>query len=702
MFEMKKTNSLLSILFALIFAFSCVLSCSAEQNTKTNTYTYSNTGDIIFSPDIYDVQSVIYGDNFGIGQFVTPEDFMLGSDGNLYIADTGNNRVVIVSADGKSATVLKEFILPDGSVTELKTPQGVCITKQGTLYICDTENNRILCCDTNGKVSKIMTKPDSAYFSDTVEFIPTRVAVDSAGNLYVTATGTYQGMTMFSPEGNFIGFYGAEEVEATAEVIKDYLWKQFMTEEQRNEMSKYVPTEACNISISDNDFVLTVSNANYIPLSIEKTEMDHIRLLNPKGVNIIELDTENYPGKAIAEDAKYLNFIAGFVDENGFISIIDNSKGRVYQFDSAMNLMAVFGGIGNGQGLFGKPSDIDGTKDFLYVLDEQKGSITVFKRNDYGDLIYNALQIYTTAAQSDAIEPWREVLKQNANYDLAYVGIGRALLNGGDAKSAMEYFVKGHDSSLYNEAFQIYRTEMLRTYGPYIVLVLMIVIIALIVIIKKQKKYRLVTLQFTKFYRFKEAILHPSDGFERLHTTKTLSMPIALCSLALLAIQNFFEIQFTGKQFSMVNINEINLFWRICSVALVVVVWTLANWCICVLIEGKATLAEIFMFSCYSLIPYTVAGYIKIILSNFMIRQESMFISCLIAVGIIWSFIMIIQAFVYFHEFEGGVIVKALLLTVVGMAVIAILAFLVYMLAQQLISTVIIIVNEIQFSIRMG
>ena len=63
---------------------------------------------------------------------------------------------------------------------------------------------------------------------------------------------------------------------------------------------------------------------------------------------------------------------------------------------------------------------------------------------------------------------------------------------------------------------------------------------------------------------------------------------------------------------------------------------------------------------------------------------------------------MIIQAFVYFHEFEGGVIVKALLLTVVGMAVIAILAFLVYMLAQQLISTVIIIVNEIQFSIRMG
>ena len=79
-----------------------------------------------------------------------------------------------------------------------------------------------------------------------------------------------------------------------------------------------------------------------------------------------------------------------------------------------------------------------------------------------------------------------------------------------------------------------------------------------------------------------------------------------------------------------------------------------------------------------------------------------MFLFCLVLAGFSWSLVMMIQAFVYFHEFEGGEIVKSFVLTILGMAVIAILAFLVYMLMQQLVSTAIIIINEIQFSIRMG
>ena len=695
----------------LFKAVSCIIGtvmlmasflCTNAAENESYTYTYSNTGDITFSPDLYDVENVFFGDEMGIGNLNSPDDIEVDKNGNIYIADTQNNRIVFINRIENKATVLKNFIMPDGSITQLKKPEGICIDKKGCLYICDTENNRILLTNLSGKVERVILKPESAYFTDTIEFIPTKIAVDSVGNLYVSATGVYQGLTMFSDTGDFIGFYGAEEVAATADVIADYIWKQFITEEQRKEMANYVPNEVCNIFISDEDFVFTVTNSHYIPGTMEKTEMDTIRLLNPKGVNILNLDATNYPGKAIVEDAKFLNFVSGFVDENGFVTIIDNSKGRIFQFDSSMNLMAIFGAIGSSDGMFGRPVDINGFKDELYVLDGQKGCVTVFKRNEYGSLIYDALQTYNTAAQTEAIGPWRKVLERNANYDLAYVGIGRALLNSGDVKEAMQYFKTGHDSKLYNEAFQIYRVELVRSIIGYAVIGLAVIIIAVIFVMKKFKKTALAEVEVSKFGRFINAIKSPASGFERLHTKKALSMPIALGCLAFFAAINFFEIQFTGKQFSMVNINEINLFWRIFSYILIVCVWTLANWCICVLIEGKATLREIFIFSCYSLVPYTVANYIKIFLTNFLIREENMFLFCLILAGFLWSLVMMIQAFVYFHEFEAGDIIKSFVLTIIGMAIIAILIFVVYMLMQQLISTLIIIVNEIQFNIRMG
>ena len=61
---------------------------------------------------------------------------------------------------------------------------------------------------------------------------------------------------------------------------------------------------------------------------------------------------------------------------------------------------------------------------------------------------------------------------------------------------------------------------------------------------------------------------------------------------------------------------------------------------------------------------------------------------------------MLIAAFSYFHEFEGMQIFKAMLLTLLGMAIIAILIFVVYMLVQQLVSTILVVFNELLFGIR--
>ena len=55
---------------------------------------------------------------------------------------------------------------------------------------------------------------------------------------------------------------------------------------------------------------------------------------------------------------------------------------------------------------------------------------------------------------------WLEVLKQNGNYDLAYIGIGRSKLQAGEYEDACFYFKMARDKKNYSEAFRYYRSEL--------------------------------------------------------------------------------------------------------------------------------------------------------------------------------------------------------------------------------------------------
>ena len=90
------------------------------------------------------------------------------------------------------------------------------------------------------------------------------------------------------------------------------------------------------------------------------------------------------------------------------------------------------------------------------------GSITVFSLTEYGEAIHHAITVYSTEKQSEVIEPWNRVLELNANYDLAYVGIGKVLLNQEKYDEAMKYFELGNNSEQYNIAFRKKRLIFIR------------------------------------------------------------------------------------------------------------------------------------------------------------------------------------------------------------------------------------------------
>jgi uncharacterized protein (TIGR03437 family) len=131
------------------------------------------------------------------------------SAGNLYIADTLNNRIrkvekgVITTVAGNGPHGLGGFFSGDnGPATSawLGMPQGVAVDSAGNLYIADSSNGRIRKVS-NGVITTVVGNGlgigpggigDNGPATSAVLIQPQGVAVDSAGNLYIADTGNYR------------------------------------------------------------------------------------------------------------------------------------------------------------------------------------------------------------------------------------------------------------------------------------------------------------------------------------------------------------------------------------------------------------------------------------------------------------------------------------------------------------------------------
>ena len=126
----------------------------------------------------------------------------------------------------------------------------------------------------------------------------------------------------------------------------------------------------------------------------------------------------------------------------------------------------------------------------LYVLDSQSAGITLLELTQYGQLINDALAEYEQGNYDESARYWEQVLYQNGNYDLAYIGIGRSLLRQERYKEAMEYFEIKYDDDNYSKAFQLYRKEWVEENLAWLLLgaAILIVVPKVIGTIKKIRK----------------------------------------------------------------------------------------------------------------------------------------------------------------------------------------------------------------------
>jgi len=438
----------------VLTAVSLFVSPIQAEAAPYEGYTYSYWGTTVNTPNAYSPAETIDGSGQGIGRLKEPADMYIGADGLLYVLDTGNGRIVIFNEKWQVVREIRGF-MRDGKQEQFASPQGIFVTRDNHIFVADTENRRVVELTGEGEFIRAIGAPQSEVIRKGFEYYPAKVAVDNAGRIYVVGRGVFDGIIELDADGVFMGFMGTNRVKFD---MWDYFWKRLSTKEQRSKLAQYVPLEFNNLDMDSEGFIYTTT------ADVASTEP--IRRLNPTGADVLRREGYFFPmGDVYSGSAAASSVLIDVkVGANGVYSALDSRKGRIFTYDQDGNLMYIFGRMGEQEGTFRTPVAVERRGDHFLVLDQAMNRITVFKPTRYGKLINEANDLLISGNYDEAERKWRELLNLDANNEVAYVGIGKALLRQGENKQAMEYLKLGYDRVYYSKAFGKYRKEMVREY----------------------------------------------------------------------------------------------------------------------------------------------------------------------------------------------------------------------------------------------
>ena len=507
---MKKAISFLHVLMLLISVSTALADDSFNMNkdgySTSYTYGYDYWGDVQEAPDAYRVATVIDSVDLGLDIRMSKPQSLFARNNDLYIADTLNNRILQVEYKNEKFKLIRIIDhMTGGEPDTFNNPYDVFVDEDNSIYVADYNNNRIVMMDKDLNFLKEFTKPSDATFDQSIDFLPKKIVVDVAGRVYALVTNVNKGIVKYESDTTFTGFIGATPVNVS---MVDYIWKKyFMTQAQRDASTSFVPTEYENIYMDQDGFIYATIT-NFSEYDLKSDAAKPIRRLNGLGNDIL-IKNDRYPPIGdlwwMEGDSTYFGpskMTDVTVFDNDIYVVLDRVRGRLFGYDSQGIMLWAFGTRGNIEGAFTSPVSIEHIGTDLFVLDQLENSVTVFTPTEYGNTIYSAILKYQEGEYDDSAEVWQDVLKQNANYPMAFRGIGRTVLRQNKYEEAMDYFKMAHDRENYGRVFKLYRKEWIEKHIGLIFLVLgLLILIPLALGRIKKMKWEVIMHEHSKVHK---------------------------------------------------------------------------------------------------------------------------------------------------------------------------------------------------------
>jgi len=705
-----------------IVSLVLILGCTPVAAVMYQSYYVDYYGTAVPAPHAYVPSRVVYGSDLGLGDFKSPQDVVVADDG-IYIVDTGNNRIIHTDLSFNVIRVIDSFE-KNGQVDKFRNPYSVFVDAEGQLFIADRDNQRIVCLDQDGRFVSEITSPHAGYetvFPAHFRFRPIKVVVDKLNRIFVIVEGLFEGIVELTDEGEFRGFMGAPSVNPS---WWDYFWSLIYSAEQRKRTRDFLPTEYSSMDLDSEGFIFTtISGGAIIP-------EQRIRRLNPAGVDVLKREGHTPPmGEVRIADYLSEEATSGpsmLVDiaarENGIYSVLCRRRGRVYTYNHSGQLLYVFGGIGQGVGLTQTAAAVAAVGDRLLVLDSGLNRITVFDPTEYAVLIHAATAAYERGDYDGAAQIWGQVLRRNANNELAYIGIGKnylqkAITSGTDAKdylTVMDYFKLGNDRKGYSNAFYRYRRAVVGERFSLIMNTLFAAVVLIYLGCKFQGRKRLRSrwrsarvyalvasepVQNNRIYKFAAStwgslryaahvMFHPFDGFWDLKHERRGSAAAATIILGGVVFTYIFMRQYLGYVFNSKQPETLNIFVEIAGVVIPFLIWCVVNWSLTTLMDGKGTMRDIYIASAYALTPIVIFYIPATIISNYLTLDEGSLLYLALAVGAFWAGSLLVLGTMVTHEYEMTKTLLIVLAILIGIAAVIFVSLLFFMVIDLLIQFV--------------
>ncbi len=702
---------------ALLLALTAILGgLPIFAATAYQTYSYSYDGVQVNSPDAYVPYKTVNSAAMGLKTAImTPGDICVDPDDNVYISDTGLNRVIALDPYYNLRFEISTFVNGEGVEDALNGPTGLFVSST-KIYVCDTKNARIVVFDRDGNFVRILEKPKAKVLADNSQYQPIAVAVDTAERIYVISATTYMGVMVLDSTGNFQSFIGAQAVRANA---LELLWRRFQTPQQRAKSQKYISTEFNNITIDADNFIYVTTSSiseDNMQESIKSNSSTYspVKRLNALGEDVMARNGFFGPGGEVetlsySRDSKAILGASIIVDvavsPDNTWSIIDQRRSKVFTYDTQGNLLFAFGDIGSQLGNIQSLVGITYQGEKLLLLDKTDCSFTVFNRTEYGDILIAALRNNEERNYDAAVDDWNNILQRNGNFDTAYIGIGSAYYRQGDYDKAMEYFKAAYDTDDYDSAYKLWRSRWVSKY----VLVIPVVVVAFFFVLSKffgyakkvNKRATLVSRKRTFkeqwFYAF-YLQFHPFDGFWDLKHEKRGSVLAGSTFVGLTILA--FTYESIGKSYLYNPYGSyFSIFDQIISVVVPLALWVTANWCLTTLFDGEGSFKDVYIATTYSLAPLPFFIILSTLMTHIMSASESGIVSMISTIGWIWSFGLIFFGMMVTHDYSLFKNLLTSIGTIVGMAFIMFVGLLFSSLVGKIIGFVSSIISEISYRI---
>ena len=608
------------------------------------------------------------------------EDMFITDDGVIYVADTGNGRIVQLNANFEVETIYGE--------EELQGPTGLFVDEAGTIYVADARQDMIFIFAADGSVVNSFGRPSEPLFGKNREFLPRKIAVDARQNLYIISEGSVNGIVQMNTNGNFIGYFGANAATMSLKMI---LQRLFLTDEQLDQFIKNEAASPSNLTIDDQSLVFTVTAGT--------NEGESIRRYTISGKNIFP---ETYDSSTFRDIDTSTDGLVLAVDADGFIA----------EYDLNGTMLFFFGAQDTGDqrlGTLKNPTAIGRSGEFIYVLDKDKNALVVYETTSFAREVHEGVRLYIEGYYAEAMPYFEDILNFNGSLLMAYQGIADAYFKAGNYPSALENYRYAEDRNGFSQAFWELRNVVLQRYLSSVLVGLFgfSIVLQLFKRVDQRQhwtdplrnwfrnltRFKLID-DFVFMFRF---IKQPADSFYYIKHNFRGSLKFAFLIYLWVIVVRVATLYITGFVFNpYISTTDIWIENEIVITGGLLILWNLANYLVSTISDGEGRVRDVIIGTAYSLFPYVLFALPIALLSNLLTLNEVFLHSFSLNLMYAWMGIMLFIMVKEVHNYTFSETVRNVLITLFTMGLFVLTGYILYVLFNQLFDFVSAIAQELR------